>query len=228
MVSRVNLWLNERMVLRIFEEPTDEPTQSVDVSIAIRLAGCAVAWLVAFMPAITAGSSTLQLVRFFRSITPETAGSKAAVMSVLSNLNVPVIIGLCISALLAFAFAIALAIQPGFRLACVGLPCTVAALIMSAAPALLLWTAETHILDVLHLTTRSSSAEVASTAETIAQLMFAASGLGIITVPASFIALLVTLLISPQSRTEPFSQRRLMVWLCGAVLILVLAGAYLI
>ena len=216
------------MVLRIFEEPTDEPTQPVDVSIAVRLAGCAVAWLVAFMPAITAGSSTLQLVRFFRSITPETASSKTAIMSALSNLNVPVIIGLCVSALLAFAFAITLAMKPRFRLASVGLPCTVGALIMAAAPALLLWIAETDIVDVLNLTTRSSSAEVASTEKTVSELMFAALGLSILTIPASFIAPLVTLLVSPQSRTEPFSQRRVMGWLCGAVLLLVLAGAYLI
>ncbi|HKN83090.1 MAG TPA: hypothetical protein VJW17_06635 [Pyrinomonadaceae bacterium] len=216
------------MVLRIFEEPTDEPTQPVDVSIAVRLAGCAVAWLVAFMPAITAGSSTLQLVRFFRSITPETASSKTAIMSALSNLNVPVIIGLCVSALLAFAFAITLAMKPRFRLASVGLPCSVGVLMMAAAPALLLWTAETDIVDVLNLTTRSSSAEVASTAKTVSELMFAALGLSILTIPASFIAPLVTLLVSPQSRTEPFSQRRVMVWLCGAVLLLVLAGAYLI
>jgi len=216
------------MVLRILDDPINEPSEPVDVSIAVRLAGCAVAWLVAFMPAITAGSSTYRLVKFFRSMTPETASSKAAIMSVLSNLNVPLIIGLCVSALFAFAFAIALAIKPRFRLASVGLPCSVGVLIMAAAPALFLWTAETHIADVLNLTTRSSSAEVASTAQTISQLMFAALGFSILTVPASFIAPLVSLLVSPQSRGEPFSQRRVMVWLCGAVLLLVLAGAYLI
>jgi len=38
------------MVLRILEEPVDETSQPVEVSIAARLAGCAVACLIALIP----------------------------------------------------------------------------------------------------------------------------------------------------------------------------------
>jgi hypothetical protein len=219
----------DTMVLRILEEPIDEPIEPVNASIPLRLAGCAVAWLVAFMPAITAGSSTYRLVVFLRSmVSPEKVPSKAAILSILSNLNVPLVIGLCISALVAFAFALALAFKPRFRLASVGFPSSIGILIMAAAPALLLLIAENYIVDVLNLTVRSSSAEVSATARTISELLFAALGLSVLTVPASFVAPFISLLVSPQSRSEPLSQHRVMVWLCGAVLLLVLAGAYMI
>jgi len=216
------------MVLRILEEPIDEPIQPVDLSIGVRLAGCAVAWFVAFMAAFTTTNSGYHLVKFLRSMTPETANSKTAILSGMSNLNVPLIIGLCVSATVAFGFAMAMVINPRVRLASVGLPCSIAIVVMAGAPALLLWIAETYILDVLNITVRGREAEVASTAQTVSELIFAGWGLSILSVPASFVAPFVSLLISPQSRSDPLSQRRLMVWLCGAVLLLALAGAYLI
>lgn len=216
------------MILKLLEEPTDEPAQLTGVPIGVRLAGCAVAWLVAFIPALTAMISANLLTRFLRSMKdPESIPSAAVVVSQIGMLNQPLVIGLGVAALLAFGFAIVLAINPRLRLASVGFPCSIATLIIAAGPALLLWTTETHILDALAIKI-GSQADVATTASTIALLMFCALLAGILAIPASFVVPLVSLLRSPQLRSDALSPHRATIWLFGSVLLLAFSGVYLI
>jgi hypothetical protein len=155
----------------------------------------------------------------------ESVPNAAAMASRLSSFNLPIIIGLAICAVLALGFALVLATNPRLRLASVGLPCTIAILFMAAWPALLLWNVETRVLDVYKMTRRD---DMTATAQTIAFLLFCAFLFGLLTQAASVIAPLTSLLIKPQSRSDPLAPRRAMVWLFGATLLLVFSGAYVI
>jgi hypothetical protein len=214
------------MVLRILEEPVDETSQPVEVSIAARLAGCAVACLIALIPAVATSYGAYQLTKLLRGMKDaESVPNAAAMASRLSSFNLPIIIGLAICAVLALGFALVLATNPRLRLASVGLPCTIAILFMAAWPALLLWNVETRVLDVYKMTRRD---DMTATAQTIAFLLFCAFLFGLLTQAASVIAPLTSLLIKPQSRSDPLAPRRAMVWLFGATLLLVFSGAYVI
>jgi len=215
------------VILKLFEEPTDEPSQLAGVPIGVRFAGCAVAWLVAFIPAFTAMISAYLLTRFLRSMNnPQSIPSSAMIVSQIGMFNQPLVIGLGVAALLSFVFAMALTINPRLRLASVGFPCSIAILIIAAGPAVLLWCAETHILDALDIKV-GSQADVETTASTIALLMFCALLAGILATPASFVVPLVSLLRSPQLRSDALSPHRVMIWLFGSVLLLAFSGIYL-
>ena len=217
------------MVLRIFEDPIDEVIEPARAPIAVRLFGCAVACLIALIPALTAGYSASRLTSFFRGMkSVESVPSAVMIVSTIRSFNEPLIIGLAVSALLALAFGLVLAINPQLRLASVGVPCSIGTLFMAAGPALFLWSAETRVLDVVVYNQIDNQAGVAATASTISLLIFCALLTGVLVVPASIVAPLVSLLVSAQSRSEGLSPHRAMIWFIGGVLLLSLAGVYLI
>src|SRR5687768_5972979 len=138
------------MVLRILAEPIEEPIEPARVPIALRLFGCTVACLLALIPALAAGYSASRLTSFLSGMkSVESVPSAVMIVSTIRSFNEPLIIGLAVSALLALAFGLVLAINPKFRLASVGVPCSIATLFMAAGPALFLWSAETRVLDVV-------------------------------------------------------------------------------
>lgn len=217
------------MVLRILAEPIDEPVRPAHAPIALRLFGCAAACLIALIPALTAGYSASRLTSFLRGMKDvESVPSAVMIVSTIRSFNEPLIIGLAVSALLALAFGLVLAINPQFRLASVGVPCSIGTLFMAAGPALFLWSAETRVLDVVVYHKLNNDADIAATAGTVSLLIFCALLAGVLTVPTSIVAPLVSLLVSVQSRSDGLSPHRAMIWFIGGVLLLSFAGVYLI
>jgi hypothetical protein len=216
------------MVLKILEESIDEPIEPAHAPIAIRLFGCAVACLVALIPALATGYSASRLTSFLRGM--KNAESVPSAMMIVSNIrsfNEPLIIGLAVSALFALAFGVLLAVNPQFRLASVGVPCSIGTLFMAAGPALFLWGAEARVMDMVY-NKISNQADVAETASTVSLLIFGAMLTSVLTVPASIVTPLVSLLVSMQSRWQGLSPHRAMIWFIGGVLLLSFAGVYLL
>ena len=217
------------MVLRILEEPVDEPIEPAHAPIAVRLFGCAAASLIAFLPALTTVYSASRLTSFLRGMTSvESVPSPGMIVSSLHNFNEPLVIGLAVSSLLALAFGLVLTINPQFRLASVGVPCSIGTLFMAAGPALFLWSAEVRFMDVVVYNEITNRADIAASAQTVSLLLFCALLAGVLTVPASIVTPLASLMVSAQSRWEGLSPYRAMIWFIGGVLLLSFAGVYLI
>ena len=215
------------MTTTLFEEPSEVVELSqAHVSIVERLVFCAWAVVVNVIPALAATYSALQVANFFRSLKNAENATKSNVFAHLHALNTPMVIALGISALLAFGFALVLAIEPRRRLASVGLPLSISVPILAAIPGLFLWFAETTTIDVF--SSKLTNAAVASMAQTISLLLFAALAWGLLVQGAAVVFSIVSLCIPIKRRTDAFSLRRAFVWAVTGMLLLVFAGAYFV
>jgi hypothetical protein len=216
------------LTIKLFEEPVEaaETAAQLDVSIAARIVSAGVASLVAVIPALTAAFTAFRVSRMYAGLrNAETAGSEH-ITSSLDVFNTPLVIALGASALLAFAIALILAVDPKRRLAAVGLPFSIGIPLIAAAPALLLWSVETTTLDIL--SGRLNSGPVEVVAQNIALKLMGAIVSGVFAVGVAFVCSLVSLFIPVSKRTDAFSLRRAFVWAVTGVLLLVFAGAYLV
>lgn len=214
------------MITRIFEM-SDEPVESappLQVSIAVRILGCVWASAVSVIPALAATYSALLITRFFSSLKNAEAATSANVFAHLHTLNTIMVITLGVSAFLALGFALFVAIEPQRRLASVGLPLSIGIPLLAATPALFLWFAETTTINVFY--GQPAQTTIASTAETVSQLLFAAMVSGPLVAAATFVFSILSLCIPIKSRTDQFSLRRAFVWAVTGILLLVFAGAY--
>src|SRR5262249_40599156 len=135
---------------RIFEM-SDEPVESAQprqASFAARILCCVWASVVSIIPTLAAAYTALQIPRFLRSLKDAENATASSVFPQLHTLNTPVVIALGVSAFLALAFALVVAIEPKLRLASVGLPLSIGVPLLAAMPALFLWFAETTIINV--------------------------------------------------------------------------------
>lgn len=216
------------MSIRIFEQPveTAESPQQVEASLAARLLFCAWASLIVLVPALAATYSAWQLTNLFRGMTNAEDVSTERILTQLSIFNMPLIVGLLVAALLAFVLAIVLAAEPRRRAAAVGLPFSIVVPILAALPGLLLWRAETSVIDVL--TGKITDMPVVAVAQNISLLIFSALASGLIVQAATLLCAIVSLCIPAKSRTEPYSMRRAFVWGVSGTLLLIFAGAYFI
>ena len=216
------------MSLRIFEDPVEvaESPQPADVSFMARLIFCAAASLVAVIPALVTTYSALSITNLFRSMTSAEDAGAATVLNNIHIFNRPLVIALGISALLSFITALALATNEKRRLAAVGFPFSIGAPIIAATPALILWFAETTIIDVM--TGKIMEGPVAVVAQTISNLLFSAAGLGLLAQGATLVCAIVSLCIPVRKRTDPSSLRRAFTWAASGTVLLVFAVAYFV
>ena len=216
------------MTTRLFEEPVEtvEPSEQAKVPLASRLPYSALASFVAIVPAVAATYSAFQVLRLFRSMTDAASARAVRILATFSVSNTPLIIALVVAALLAFALAVALATDSQRRAASVGLPFSIAVPILGATPALLLWWAESMVVDIL--SGKLKGAPVQATAETISNLLFWAIASGLAVPCAVFVGAVVSLCIPVRSRMNAFSISRAFVWGAVGMLLLILAGAYLV
>ena len=214
------------MTTRLFEEPVEAVEPSQQVLLATRLPSCAGASLVAIAPAVAATYSAFQVTRLFRSFTDAESVRAVRILAHLSVFNTPLIIALGVSALVAFGIAIALATDSKRTEASVGLPFAIGVSILGATPALLLWLAETTVIDLL--SGKHANAPVQATAETISNLLFWAIASGLVVPCAVFVSAVVSLCIPARSRMNAFSSLRAFVWGAVGMLLLVFAGAYFV
>ena len=214
------------MTTRIFEAPDEAvaSAQQPKVSFAERILCRVWVSLVSVIPALTAAYTALQITRFFRSLRNAENATASNVLAQLHTLNTPMVIALGISAFLAVGFALVIAIKPKLRLASVGLPLSIGIPLLAAMPALLLWVAETTTIDVF--SGKAAHMTIASTAQTVSLLLFAAIVSGLVVLGATVVFAIVSLCIPIQSRTDEFSLRRAFVWAVTGILLLVFAGAY--
>jgi hypothetical protein len=209
----------------------DEPSEAIElsqaqVSMAERLLFRVWAAVVSAIPALAAAYSALEMSRFFRSLRNAEDATNSSVFAHMHILNMPMVIALGIAAFLALGFALVLAIEPKRRLASVGLPFSISVPILAAMPALFLWFAETNAIDVF--SSKLLDATVASTAQTVSLLLFAAMVWGLLVLGAAVVFSIVSLCIPMKSRTDAFSLRRACVWAVTGTLLLVFAGAYFV
>jgi hypothetical protein len=219
--------LDHNMSLRIFEDAAEAPEslQQTDVSFPARLIFCAWASLVAVLPVLTTIYAAWGITNLFRGMTnAETAGA-AAVLGGLSFFNRPLIIALAISALLAFAMAVVLALKPELRLASVGLPFSFGVPILAATPAMFLWITEATTLDVISGKVTESPVSVA---QTISTLLFIAFGSSLLMQGIILTCAIVSLCIPVRKRTDALSLRRPFAWAVSGMLLLVFAAAYFV
>jgi hypothetical protein len=214
--------------LRIFEDPVEvaESLQPADVSFWARIAFCGMAALVTVIPGFVTTYAALGIANLFRNMTnAETSGS-AYVLDNIHVFNRPLVFALGISALLSFVTALVLATNEKLRLAAVGFPFSIGVPIIAAMPAVFLWFAETTIIDVM--TGKITDGPVNVVAQRIANLLFSAAGLGLLSQGATFICAVISLCIPVSKRTDPTSLRRAFTWAVSGILLLVFAGAYFI
>ena len=216
------------MSLRIFEDPVEaaESPQPADVSFWARIIFCAGAALVAVIPGFVTTYSALAITNLFRRITNAENASASNVLDNIHLFNRPLVIALGISALLSFGTALVLATNEKYRLAAVGFPFSIGVLIIAATPPLLLWFAETTIIDVM--TGKITDGSVSVVAQKISNLLFSAAGLGLLAQGATFVCSVVSLCIPVTKRADPSSLHRAFTWAVSGAVLLVFAGAYFI
>jgi hypothetical protein len=203
----------------MFEEAhaTGESPGQVQVPISARIVFCLWAMLVAMLPAATAAYSAFRVINSFRNMTnAEEAGSEW-VLRHLHGANIPLVIALAISSLLAFGLGIALAINQKRRLAGVGLPLSMAIPALAVTPALFLWSAESKIIGVLSGDIMNFSAT--DYALTIPSLLLLAIASGLVVQGLAFVCAVVSLFISPERRADAVSGPRVFIWFVSGVLI---------
>jgi hypothetical protein len=216
------------LTIRIFEDPVEaaEAAAQLDVSMATRIVSAGAASLVPIIPALTGAFTAFRVSRLYAGLkNAETSGSEY-ITSNLDLINTPLVIALGASALLAFAIALILAVDPKRRLAAVGLPFSIGIPLIAAIPALLLWTVETTTLDILSGKLQSGSVE--EIAQKIALLLMGAMVSGVFVAGVTFVCSIVSLFIPVTKRTDATSLRRAFVWAVTGVLLLVFAGAYFV
>lgn len=214
------------MVTRLFEEPIEavESSDHAQVPIATRLFYCIGASMVAIIPSVATTYSGLQIARFFRTLTDAESATARRILGNLSVFNMPVIFALGVSALLAFGIGIALATDSRRRQASVGLPFAIGVPILGATPVVLLWWAQTTMLDVLagkHINTPPTVV-----AQTISNLLFWAIAASMAAPALIFICAVVSLCIPTRLRMNTLSMPRAFVWGGVGMLLLVFAGVY--
>lgn len=214
------------MTTRIFEM-SDDPVESAQprqASFVARILCCVWASVVSVIPALAAAYSALQITRFFRSLNNAENATTSSVFAQLHTLNTPMVIALGVAAFLALSFALVVAIEPRLRLASVGFPLSIGVPLLAAAPALLLWVAETTTIDVF--SGKPAQTTIASTAQTVSLLLFGAMASGLLVLGATVLFSIFSLCISIESRTDELSLSRAFVWAVTGTLLLVFAGAY--
>jgi len=215
------------MTIKLFEEPSEAVELSqAHVSLAERLLFSVWAVLVSGIPALAAAYSALQITNFFRSLKNAEEATNAHVFAHLHTLNTPMVVALGISAFLALGFALVLAIEPKRRLASVGLPFSISVPILAAIPAFFLWFAETTTID--GFSGKLGNTSIASTAQTVSLLLFAALVWGLLVLGAAVVCAIVSLCIPIKKRTDALSLPRAFVWAVTGTLLLVFAGAYFV
>lgn len=215
------------MTIGLFDETSEAIELSqAHVSLAERLLFRLWAALVSAIPALAASYSALQITTYFRSLKNAEEATNANVFAHLHTLNTPMVIALGTSAFLALGFALVLAIEPRRRLASAGLPFSITVPILAAIPTLFLWFAETTTID--GFSGKLVNTTIASTAQTVSLLLFAALVWGLLVLGAAVVFAIVSLCIPLKSRTDAFSLRRPFVWAVTGTLLLVFAGAYFV
>ena len=216
------------MSLRIFEDPVEvtESPQPADVSFWTRIAFCFGAALVTVIPGFVTTYAALGITNLFRGMTNAESATKANVLGNIHVFNRPLVIALGVSALLSFVTALVLATNEKLRLAAVGLPFSIGVPIIAATPALLLWFAETTIIDVM--TGKITDGPVTVIAQRISNLLFAAAGLGLLSQGATFVCAVISLCIPVRKRTDPTSLGRAFTWAVSGIVLLVFAVAYFV
>lgn len=216
------------MSLRIFEDPIEVAASPKpdDVSFWTRIIFCAGASLVAVIPCLVTTYAAMGITNLFRSLTSAEDATGASVLNNIHVFNRPLVIALAISALLSFVTALVLATNEKLRMAAVGFPFSIGVPIIAATPALFLWFAETTIIDVM--TGKIIDAPVSDVAQNISNLLFAASGLGLLAQGAVFICSVISLCIPVRKRNDPSSLGRAFTWAVSGIVLLVFAGAYFV
>ena len=216
------------MSLRIFEEPVEvvDSPKPADVWFWARIIFCAAASLIAVIPGFVTTYTALAITNLFRGMkNAETSGSEY-VLGGMHVFNRPLVIALGISALLSFATALVLATNEKLRLAAVGFPLSIIIPIIAVTPPLLLWFAESTIIDVM--TGKITDGPVSETAQNISNLLFSAAGLGLLAQGATFIGSVISLCIPVTKRTDPSSLPRAFPWAVSGTILLVFAVAYFV
>ena len=216
------------MTTRLFEADLEaaESAQQTQVSLAARLLHCIWASLVAVIPAIAASYTALQITNVFRNMrNAETSGSEA-VLGPLPVLNTTMVIALGVSAFLAFAIALVLAVDAKSRIASVGLPFSIGILLTAATPAWFLWLAETTVIDVV--SGKVIDTPVPVVAQNVSLLLLSALASGLVAQAVILICAIISLCIPTARRTDALSLRRAFVWAVSGTLLLVFAGAFFI
>lgn len=215
------------MTIKLFDDEAGEPVESqqTQASIGARLLYCALAYLVAVIPALAAAYSAYSFRILLSSMKNEESSRTARVLAQLHILNGPLVIALGVAALVAFGIALVLGVERQRRLVSVGLPFSIGILAIAATPGLLLWQGESIALDVLAGKYRTN-ASIAHAAETTGILLFCATALGVLAVAATFLCSVVSLCLSPRSRSDVLSLRRAVVWAITGTLLLVFAISF--
>lgn len=214
------------MSLRIFDDQVAvaEELKPDEVSFWARLIFCGGASLVAGIPCLATSFSALGVTNLLRGMkNAETAGMEY-VLNGIHVSNRPLVIALGISAVLSFVTALVLATDEKRRMAAVGFPFSIGVPIIAATPALFLWFPETIVIDVV--TGKITEGPISEVAQTIANFLFAAVGLGLLAQGVLFVCSVISLCIPVRKRTDPAALRRAFPWTVSGTLLLVFAGAY--
>ena len=215
------------MTLKLFEEPLESAeSQPVDVSMLPRIIFCGLASLVAIVPSVAVSFTAYWVTNLFRGMTNAENAGMAVVTSGLHHANTPLVVALGAAAFLAFLIALVLAVDPKSRLAGVGLPFSIGVPLIPALPALLLWSVETTVLDLL--AGRLTGGSVDETATRISTLLMGAMVFGLLAVAVTLICAIVSLILPVRRRTEALSLRRAFVWAVTGMLFFVSAVAYFV
>ena len=180
----------------------------------------------AVIPGFVTTYSALGITNLFRGMTNAETSGAATVLDTIHIFNRPLVMALGISALLSFATALVLATSDKLRLAAVGLPLSIGIPIIAATPPLILWFAETTIIDVM--TGKITDGPVEVVAQRISNLLFSAAGLGLLSQGATFVCAIISLCIPVRKRMDPSSLRRAFAWAVSGMVLLVFAGAYFV
>ena len=214
------------MTTRIFADVAETTEPKPEVTIAARLLYCGLASLVAVLPPIAAAIASYRVTSVFRNLRNAEDIGSAQILIQIDIFNTPLVIALAVAAVLALGIALLLTLDPRRKASSVGLPFSIAVPIIGAVPGLLLWFAETTVIDIL--TGKFPSGPVATVAATISFLLFCTIAWGPIAVGAAVLCSIVSLCIPADRRTEPLSPRRAFVWAVTGTLLLGFAGGYLI
>lgn len=216
------------MTIKLFEEPDEaaEFSEQLPVSIATRLIYCVLASITAVVPALAAAYGAYCVANVFRGMRDAESARAARVFIQLHLCNTPLVLALGFSALLAFAIALVLAVDPKRRVASVGLPFSIGVPLIAAIPGVFLWYAETTVMAVL--SGKSFDTPIAILARNVSFVLLCVMILGVLAVGATFVCSVVSLCLPAHSRTEALAQRRAFVWVVTGTLLLAFAGAYFI
>lgn len=216
------------MTIKLFDAPDEaaEFSEQLPVSIGSRLIYCALALIVAVVPALAAAYGAYCVATVLSGMRDAESAGAARVFTQLHLCNTPLVLALGFSALVAFSTALVLAVEPKRRAASVGLPYSIGVPLIAAIPGMFLWYAETTVMAVL--SGKTFDTPIAVLARNISLVLFSVMILGVLAIGASLLCSLVSLCLPAHSRTEPLAQRRVFVWVVTGTLLLAFAAAYFI